>query len=72
MQKTREKVSQRIMVLRRGVMRAFLVKSQARVQKSREMMTRLMGWRLMKKRERGERVGVPDVDFVFAKWKCFM
>lgn len=57
-QKTREKTSQRIMVLRRGVMFWVLIKSQTMVQESRAMKILLMGWRLVKNRERGERAGM--------------
>jgi hypothetical protein len=64
------------MVLRRGVMGVVRVRSQVMVQKRRATRMRLMGWRLMKKREREERAGMLEVGFVFlfvfANGKCFV
>lgn len=62
------------MVLRSGERSAFWVESQTRVQENRAMRILLMGWRLMKNRERAEREGMPEsgLVFAFANGKCFV
>jgi len=65
-QNTRENTSQRIMVRSNVVMYSFWTKHQTMPQASRAIRILLIGWRLVKNRDSGERAGMPESVFAFA------